>query len=81
MSLTNARIEKEVDSLIEDLPEKEGAREVLTAYLQGQNGLPVDQVCPSCCGRIKYEIFSRAVGEGASLDCGCEVCTTNFRGL
>ena len=81
MGLSYEEIDSEVQSLPKAILAKEGAYEVMTAYLQGQNGLAVIQECPSCEDVIEYKRFDPNIGIGASLKCGCGLCTTSFKGL
>ena len=81
MSLTYEQIEKEVEALPNDLLSQFGAKDVMLAYLQGQNDLNIMARCPRCFGLISYSRFEPTIGCGVSLKCDCGQCTTSFRGL
>jgi hypothetical protein len=81
MSLSRAEIETEVDSLVDQIPKKLGVREILLALRLAQEGLPVDQRCPSCGETLNVTPFTHGFQQGAFVKCGCRTCTTDFRGL
>lgn len=61
-----------------------GAREVLVALGQFQDGVAVDPSCPHCARPISVEALVPA-GRGAPAAwltrCPCGMCTGTFRGL
>jgi hypothetical protein len=81
MGLSRAEIQIEVDSLVDQLPKEPGAREILLALRLAQEGLPVDQICPSCGQTLNVTPAPNGFQQGANVKCGCETCTTDFRGL